>query len=191
MTDGRSPAIQGFLRSEVARLAGFDPGRIDESRPLTACGLDSLAMVELQAAVENELGVELSVADLLAGITLRELAERLAGAAAAAGSQRLPAAAEPEPVPAPAAAAEPAAAAAPFQALSPGQRALWAAHQMAPESPAYTLAAAARLLSYPGAKWLRGALQSLLDRHAALRTTFGDGPDGPLARVVPHADLTF
>ncbi|HEV3459118.1 MAG TPA: condensation domain-containing protein, partial [Thermoanaerobaculia bacterium] len=194
MTDRRAPALQGYLTSMVARLAGIDPGRLDESRPLTALGLDSLAMVELQAAVADELGVEIPVADLLEGITLRELAARLAGTA--------PAAVQPSPGPPEPEAAPPGPEVPPgVPALSPGQRALWVAHQLAPESAAYTLAAAARLppgataataaTAAPAAVWLPRALQALLDRHPALRTIFSTGPAGPQARVLERAELAW
>ena len=185
MIDGRPLAIDDWLRGVVARLAGGDPRRIDDDRPLIGWGLDSLAMAELQAAVDDELGVVVPLADLLAGMTLRDLAGRLAGAAARELPGRLP--------PAEAASGELASAttAPDAPALSPGQHALWVLHRLAPESAAYTLAAAVRVISSPGAAWPRQALQILLDRHASLRTTFGRGPDGPVPRVEEGAELAW
>jgi hypothetical protein len=49
-------------------------------RPLTELGLDSLAAVEIQQAVDAALGVSLSVAHLLAGPTLTDLAKEIAQA---------------------------------------------------------------------------------------------------------------
>ncbi len=56
--------------------------------------------------------------------------------------------------------------------LSHGQRALWFLHQLAPAGSAYNIAAAARVLSPIEPAALERAAQALVDRHAALRTTF-------------------
>ncbi|HEV3456051.1 MAG TPA: amino acid adenylation domain-containing protein, partial [Thermoanaerobaculia bacterium] len=185
MIDGPPLSIDDWLRELVARLSGANPRRIDDDRPLIGWGLDSLSMMELQAAVEDELGVVVPVSELLDGLTLRELSGRLAGAAARELSERSPPAGE--------ASGKLASAATPPEApaLSPGQRALWVMHRLAPESSAYTLAAAVRVIAGPGAEWLRRALQVLLDRHASLRTTFDRGLDGPVPRVEERAALAW
>jgi len=167
--------VQGFLRRTVARLVRIDPERIDADQTLTAYGLDSLAMAELQAAIEEELGVSASMVDLLEGISLREAARRLSGMAAA-GDERPPSA--PEPV---SGGAE----------LSSGQRSLWLLHRLAPESAAYHLAGAARVLDGPGTAALRRAFQALFGRHAALRTIYVDAPGGPAPRVMEEVELAF
>ena len=59
-----------------------------------------------------------------------------------------------------------------IQPLARGQRALWFLWRLAPGSPAYNLMHAVRL---PGAlplETLRAAFQTLVDRHAILRTTY-------------------
>ena len=56
--------------------------------------------------------------------------------------------------------------------LSHGQRALWFLHQLAPAASVYNIAAAARVLTPLDAGALERAVQALVDRHAALRTTF-------------------
>jgi amino acid adenylation domain-containing protein/non-ribosomal peptide synthase protein (TIGR01720 family) len=56
--------------------------------------------------------------------------------------------------------------------LSPGERALWFLHQLAPGGGAYNIAAAARLLTPLDGPALEQAVQALVDRHAGLRTTF-------------------
>ncbi len=77
-------------------------------------------------------------------------------------------------------------------ALSHGQRALWFLHQLAPAGSAYNIAAAARVLTPIAAGALERAVQALVDRHAALRTTFPASPEAggePRQRVA--AALTF
>src|SRR3954469_19142923 len=56
--------------------------------------------------------------------------------------------------------------------LSYGQRSLWFLHHLAPVGGAYNIAAAARVRTPVDAGTLERAFQALVDRHAALRTTF-------------------
>jgi amino acid adenylation domain-containing protein len=66
--------------------------------------------------------------------------------------------------------------------LSPGERALWFLHRLAPGSAAYNLAGAVRIdLLDPAA--LRRAVVRLVERHAALRTTFPAENGEPQRRV--------
>src|SRR5436305_4323823 len=73
--------------------------------------------------------------------------------------------------------------------LSQGQRALWFLHHLAPTGGAYNIAAAARVLTPIGAGTLERAVQALVDRHAALRTTFPAIDGEPRQRIARH--LTF
>jgi natural product biosynthesis luciferase-like monooxygenase protein len=56
--------------------------------------------------------------------------------------------------------------------LSYGQRALWFLHQLAPESAAYNVFFAMRVLSDLNVPALRRAFQALINRHPSLRTTY-------------------
>ncbi|MDQ1592734.1 MAG: hypothetical protein QOG71_3361 [Pyrinomonadaceae bacterium] len=56
--------------------------------------------------------------------------------------------------------------------LSYGQRALWFLHQLAPESAAYNVFFAMRVVSDLNVAALRRAFQTLIDRHPSLRTTY-------------------
>jgi amino acid adenylation domain-containing protein/non-ribosomal peptide synthase protein (TIGR01720 family) len=66
---------------------------------------------------------------------------------------------------------------------SHGQASMWFLYRMAPDSAAYNIARAARFITPVDAGAWRRALQRLVDRHPALRTTFHDGPEGPIQRV--------
>ncbi len=74
-------------------------------------------------------------------------------------------------------------------ALSQGQRSLWFLQHLAPESGAYNIAAAARVRTPIEAATLERAAQALVDRHAALRTTFPAVAGEPRQRVAER--LTF
>jgi amino acid adenylation domain-containing protein len=56
--------------------------------------------------------------------------------------------------------------------LAFGQRSLWFVHQLAPSASVYNIAAAARSRTPIDADLLEHVLQTLVDRHDALRTTF-------------------
>ncbi|HEV2844687.1 MAG TPA: amino acid adenylation domain-containing protein, partial [Thermoanaerobaculia bacterium] len=163
------------LRAEAAKAVGVPVSRREPGRPLTAAGLDSLGAVELRARAESALGLSLPLSDLLEGATLAELAagalEALeSGAPAAVAGEPSAAGEETGDFP-----------------LSHGQRSLWFLHRLAPESLAYHLAGAARVQGPldPGA--LAWALEALVERHPALRTTFHEGASGePFQRVHPE-----
>src|SRR5688572_24535152 len=73
--------------------------------------------------------------------------------------------------------------------LSQGQRALWFLHHLAPVGGAYNIAAAARMLAPVDAGVLERALQALVDRHEALRTTFPAVGGEPCQRVAAGLDF--
>jgi len=165
--EGRT--IEDFLHATLARVVRLDPARIDRELPMSSYGLDSLAAIELSHAVEAELGVAPSVAELLSGCSIAEAAGELA-ALAAAGRSAPPRETSGDPSGYP---------------LSLGQQALWILHGLAPASAAYTIAAAARLVGGVDPEALGRAVLTLVERHPSLRTTFANGPEGPLQRVHP------
>jgi amino acid adenylation domain-containing protein/thioester reductase-like protein len=67
--------------------------------------------------------------------------------------------------------------------LSYGQRALWFLHRLDPEGAAYNLSFCARVHSPLDPDVLSQTLRALLARHACLRSTFVDRPDGPVQLV--------
>jgi len=73
--------------------------------------------------------------------------------------------------------------------LSHGQRSLWFLHHFAPGSGASNIAAAARVLSPVDAEALERAFQALVDRHAALRTTFPAVDGEPSQEIADRLDL--
>ncbi|HKV11714.1 MAG TPA: AMP-binding protein, partial [Thermoanaerobaculia bacterium] len=175
--DPETEAVPGsldWLLRAFAAAARVAPGQVDPDRPLSASGLDSLAAVELKQTVEEATGVSLFLPDLLEGMTLREIEQRVA-----AGAERTAA-----PV-----AVEPSTATGEHP-LSWNQRSLWFLYRLAPESPAYNIAGAARLHGV-GADALGRALQGLVDRHPMLRATFADTADGPVQRVAERTDAAL
>src|SRR5688572_32356021 len=62
------------------------------------------------------------------------------------------------------------------QPLSQGQRPLWLQYELDPANPVYNLSSLWRARSAVDVAVLRSALERLVRRHAALRTTFHAGP---------------
>jgi amino acid adenylation domain-containing protein len=168
-----SATVQELIAAEAARVLRLDRGRLAPDQPLTGLGLDSLAAVELKAAVEARTGVPLSLAGLLAGASLAAVeAVVLAGLAAA------------RPAATPGVEAG-----APLgeHPLSAGQEALWFSDRLAPEAAVYNLASAVRVEGALDPAALGRALQSVADRHPALRTTFSFRQGEP--RQIVHERL--
>ncbi len=164
--DPRSESPVGspdWLRRVFAATARIDPERVDPDLPLSASGLDSLAAVELKQTVEEAAGVSLPLADLLEGMTLRDLERRVSEGGIVVERELSPVAGE----------------AAGEHPLSWNQRSLWFLHRLEPESSAYNIAGAARL-GPVSPEALGRALQGLVDRHPMLRATFADTPAGPV-----------
>jgi len=185
-----------WLRLAFAAAARIDPERIDADLPLSSLGLDSLAAVELKQALEETAGVSLSLADLLEGMTLREMERRVAiGIGAAVDASESSPSQDPHhpdpllptsPSPSPGEEGEQPG----EHPLSWNQRSLWFLNRLAPESSAYNIAGAARIESV-SSEALGRALQGLVDRHLMLRATFTETPEGPVQRVAERGEAAF
>src|SRR4029077_7955648 len=76
-------------------------------------------------------------------------------------------------------------------APSYGQRSLWFLQHLAPQGGAYNIAAAARVRTPIDAGALERAFQALMDRHAALRTTFPAVDGAPCRRVAERQSFSL
>ncbi|MFD7614232.1 amino acid adenylation domain-containing protein, partial [Streptomyces sp. NPDC059828] len=130
---------------------------VDPALPLAAQGLDSLAAIELKAAVEDATGLEVSLEALLAGASVNDLVIDAPAEAPAP---------VPEPVPGG------------RTPLAINQRALWILERQHPDTAVQHIYAALRFLHDVDADALREAFQELVDRHPALRTALHWADDG-------------
>ena len=74
-----------MLTEEIATILKLDRRRVDTDRAITEFGMDSLMAVELRAALEARLEMEIPISALAGGGTLRAMAARLAGMLTDAG----------------------------------------------------------------------------------------------------------
>ncbi|HEX3682842.1 MAG TPA: condensation domain-containing protein [Bryobacteraceae bacterium] len=173
--------IKTWLIEKLAARAGVSREAIDPSYSAARYGLDSLGAIELGYAVEQELGIRSSLPDLLGAASLHDLAQQLlekarAGATGSEGSTESTALVRNKPEAFP---------------LTQGQRSLWFLHQLSPDSTAYHLAFAARVPTGLDAAAFRRSLQTLVDRHPLLRTTFYSLAGEPKQRVRASAQACF
>ncbi|KFA92020.1 condensation domain-containing protein [Archangium violaceum] len=184
------PRLLGeHLRHRLARALAVPVSALDEARPLTAFGLDSIHAIELKGALEEELGIHLPMALLLDGVSLGTLTTRALEALH-------PAPSAPPPL-------EPASHG-PHPPLSYGQERLLFLEQLATGHSAYTVATAVKLEGRLDVEALGRSLAALLRRHDSLRACFpfvdgkrvqvllpaGQVPDlGPLAGEGALVDL--
>ena len=169
-------AIAAWLKSQLASSLGLSFAEIDIERPLSVYGVDSLLAVELTHRIETTLGVALPPVSFLQGRSLGQLAEQ-------ASSQTSTATARQKPATAPIQSAE-------FP-LSVGQQALWFLAQLSPKSTAYNIARAVRIKSALDISAFKRALQTLIARHASLRTLFSSQDGRPSQHVQEQLELGF
>jgi amino acid adenylation domain-containing protein len=166
--DERRDALTSYLRSVLAELIRVPASRLDLDQPVTNLGLDSLGAVGLTHRLETDLAVSVPLAELFQGPTLTELVDEVLERLRQAPSATQTGTAAPEAASGP---------------LSDGQRAIWFLQSLAPESAAYNIAVAGHLEAGWDTAALRRALEAAVERHPALRTSFGIEAGEPVQRV--------
>jgi acyl carrier protein len=69
--------IESSLQETVAQILQMEPGQFSAQVALTSLGMDSMMAIEIQTRIANSMRVEVSVLELLQGITVAQLAARL------------------------------------------------------------------------------------------------------------------
>jgi acyl transferase domain-containing protein/non-ribosomal peptide synthetase component F/thioesterase domain-containing protein len=181
----RAEIVAAALAQDIKRVLGLAASSsLDTERSLLDLGLDSLMSVELRDRVRTRLGVDLELAQLLSDTSLADISggivDRLNLATAAATATTTTAATAAAPSSAPS-----------LAPLSYGQRALWFIHESHPDSPAYNVGLALRVRGAVDVVALRRAFQTLVDRHASLRTVFIVDSGAPCQRILPAQEVCF
>ncbi|GIJ12733.1 non-ribosomal peptide synthetase [Micromonospora andamanensis] len=156
--------LESSLAVEIADILGRSA--VDVVMPLTQVGANSLAFVQIAAMISSRYKVEVPISAMFAEPTVRAIAAHIQ---VAVPGSRPPLVAAPQshaPVP-----------------LSAQQQQIWVLHQLAPRSLAYNAQCSLRLTGPLDVPALEAALSYIVARHEILRTTFHDGPDGPVQVV--------
>lgn len=173
-----SEAVATWIRGQLAAKLRVDAGSIDIDSSITRYGVDSLIAIELAHSIETHLGVLLPMSEFISSQSIRQMAMRCFDLIEATRSA---------PPVGPTSFVEESHA---FP-LSHGQQALWFLQQLAPESVAYNIASALRIKTKPDEIALRSAFQSLVERHATLRTTFSAVQGRAMQHVHEGAKASF
>ena len=171
-------AIEGWLVSQLAAKLRIDASSIAIDEPISDYGLDSLMAVELMHDIEVNLGAVIPVAGLLQDLTIAQVADQAFSQMTTGDTKAVPVLAQTEKRTS-------------EYPLSYGQQALWFMYKLAPESAAYNVAAAARILADLDAQALKRAFQSLVDRHPSLRTIFYAKDGEPVQRINERLEVCF
>ncbi len=180
--EGEYGSVERRLREVVAGLVGGPPAALDACEPLLAAGLDSLAVVDLQHRLRTEFGVALPLGEVLAGASVADVVAWIAEGHA-------------QPVPDPETSRQETSHQAPVvdaagvleAPLPHGAREIWLMQQLEPDAPEFTVAAALRLPESVDRAALQAAVDAVVARHPALRTTFTLRGDEPVQVVHPDA----
>ncbi|WP_218053903.1 non-ribosomal peptide synthetase [Streptomyces rhizosphaericus] len=165
----RTPAEEALARIWSEVLPVDTVGVEDDFLGL---GGDSILGVRLLTRIRAELGVELSLRDLLDARTVARLAGKLPAAAAEAPEAPIPPAPRDRPLP-----------------LSSAQRRLWFLDDLTSGGTEYNTGAGLRLDGPLDAAALRRALDRLTARHDALRTTFATVDGHGVQQVAAHGTV--
>ncbi len=174
----RQALLEGFLRTQVARLLQMPATQIDLNTSLSFFGFDSLSGLELKGDIEDIFGVVLPSGYFPLGPSIStvaiEICTQLSEIHATPGED-----------------IKPMRTVATEHPLSFGQKALWFLHQLSPQSIAYNITFTARILSELDIPSLHRSFQALVDRHAALRTTFVTLSGEPRQVIQEHCPVHF
>jgi len=165
-------SIEDWLATQLAAKLGVEPSRIDVEQPIVRYGIDSLMAVELAHLMQNSFGISIPMVQFLQNSSVRELAATIL--------------AQPNDMSLVKDSFQSS-----EQTLSAGQQSLWFMQKLAPESTAYNLARGFLVKSKLDQAALRRALQKLVARHAALRTTFHESQGRPVQRVHEFVELSL
>ena len=174
--EARAPLLQDFIAENMAAVCSIDADGIDFDTPLTSLGLDSLMAVELMNRIEGEIGLSVPMGKVLAGPSIRELAEIMLEMMVGSGEGE-----EAEGGSSTAATA----ALAPLEAtqrtpafgLSTRQKQLWDAYQANPNGVAHTIVFAAQVEPNLDADRLTAAVREVVLAHPMLRVTFAEASE--------------
>lgn len=183
LSEPRSPEfIKSWLVSRLATRLGLGADQVNTADQVSSYGLDSLSAIELSHNLETNLGIVLEMNNFIGDLSIADIAlaafDRLAAKVDDKQGAPLlisPSADEDKRE----------------HRLSSGQRALWFLHQLAPESAAYNVSAAARIGPHTNLPSLHNAMSALIDRHASLRTTFAAVQGQPVQVVHDEIEKVF
>ncbi len=168
--------IETELRREIGKVLRLNTKRVDPNKSITHLGLDSIMAIELKNNLENKYKVAIPIAELIKGISVKEIAKIITEHFKQDESDiiKLEHIENTQNE---------------FD-LSYGQNAMWFQHQMAPKSifnPTYAI----RIKSKLDVEKFKNAFQTVIDRHPVLRSTYHFIDGKPIQRINESMELPF
>lgn len=164
-------ALEAHLTAAAATILGV--ADVPVNRSLLRLGANSLALIQLAATVAADHAVDLPVSALFATPTITDIAALVRAGVSSDRPRIQPGTAPTETGPGDAAGFP----------LSGQQEQIWVLTQLTPDALAYNTQFSLRMHGPVDIVALQRALSHLVTRHEILRTTFHDGPDGPVQVV--------
>ncbi|NJK63586.1 MAG: SDR family NAD(P)-dependent oxidoreductase [Synechococcaceae cyanobacterium SM2_3_1] len=182
----RQDHVQALLQDQVTRLLGLQLTEpLDPQVDFFALGMDSLMALDLRNLLHKQLGVDLPISTFMAGVNIETLVQLIhqrwqageqshgAGSLQVQPGERSKAE-DANPL-----------------ALSLNQASLWFVWNLSPESHAYNISFAGRLLNAANLQAWQGAFQQLISRHALLRCCFPSREGQPYLQIQDASVLDF
>ncbi len=149
--------LKNLMRNSVAKVLRLHPQDIDSSTSLLEYGLDSLGTIELHRDLELQFSKQIPLEQVLTGCSIDTLSASLAALPQKLRSSH---------------ATKTLATYASETGFTLNQKALWTLYQLDPKGTAYNVAFAMRFDESLDIHLLEQALETVLERHEALRATF-------------------
>ncbi|WP_096600989.1 non-ribosomal peptide synthetase [Calothrix sp. NIES-2100] len=175
--------LEVYIQEQVARVLAIPLHEVNPEQALSSLGLDSLKAFELQNRIETDLEITLSIADFFTGLSVRSpigvpqvsLSTKILAqlnTSAIPSESILPAYKDSE-----------------FHPLSFAQQRLWFIHQLAPDTPAYSIPLIIRFQGHVNVAVLEQSLNEIIKRHEILRTNFLLIEGQPVQVIQPELNI--
>ncbi|KAA3647729.1 MAG: amino acid adenylation domain-containing protein [Chloroflexi bacterium] len=164
----RQTEIGEYVKVEAGRVLRISPDSLTSDQTLDTLGLDSLMAIEFKNKVDQDMGINIPLVNLLEGPSIHEVADQIA--------ELLEAPQSATPL-------VPLGDDGSFHPLTLDQQAMWFLDQLMPSEQTFNVSGAVKVKGTFDAKALEQALEKLMQRHPALRTFFSITQDGPMQQV--------
>ncbi len=167
--------LEVYIQEQVARVLAITLPEVTPEQAFSSLGLDSLKAFELQNRIETDLEITLSIADFFTGLSVRSLSCKIL--------------AQLNTSPIPSESILPAHKDSEFHPLSFAQQRLWFIHQLAPDTPAYSIPLIIRFQGRVNIAVLEQSLNEIIKRHEILRTNFLLIEGQPVQVIQPELNI--
>jgi amino acid adenylation domain-containing protein/thioester reductase-like protein len=169
----QTEVLQNMVLDEIRRHLKRSSIQLETN--LTHLGMDSIQAIELQNRIESKLGIAHPVELWLSNQSIANIIKELSTQVATWTDE------PPSEI----------ASSANIQHLALGQQAIWFLHELSPENIAYNIPIALEIHSTLDVSAVHRAVNSLVQNHESLRSTFVEVEGKPMQYIHENADVDF